>query len=277
MSQRDASQSGQIVLISLLILTIATTIALSLIGRTTTDLTISTQIEESSRAFSAAEAGIEEALKSGTGTGGAQVLTPGTTYNVAVASVGGAAGVYQFAQKTTRGVTETLWLVSHNADGTLIETPTYTNATVDLCWSSETTTPAAAVTILFKRAGVYYAAKGGYDSDAARRAVNKFSSVTALSDGCNNTAMYRQLLTFSDFGINPASDTLLMLRVRPVYSDTQIAVNAPAVLPYQGNRFESTGSTATGVSRKVVVYQQYRSASSSIYNAAVYSQSALTH
>src|SRR3990172_6897276 len=104
-------QSGQVVLITLLVLTIATTVALSLISRTTTDTTITAQVEESSRAFNAAEAGIEEALISGGGTRGAQVLAPGVSYAVSVASIGTAVGIYEFPKKTLKGVTETLWLV----------------------------------------------------------------------------------------------------------------------------------------------------------------------
>ena len=148
----NQQQNGQIVLISLLVLSIATTIALSLIGRSTTDVAISNQITESTRAFSAAEAGIEEALKSGVGTSGAQVLTAGVSYTVAKADIGGAAG-RMFSEKSQPGVTETLWLVNHNPDGSLSETPTYTAAGIDVCWSGESTTPAMSVSIFYKTAG----------------------------------------------------------------------------------------------------------------------------
>jgi hypothetical protein len=119
------AQSGQVVLITLLVLTIATTVALSLIARTTTDTTITAQVEESSRAFSAAEAGIEEALKTASGTIGAKVLTSGVLYNVTVNSIGGAVGVYEFSKKTLKGDTETLWLVAHDSNGVPIITQTY--------------------------------------------------------------------------------------------------------------------------------------------------------
>ena len=81
-------QQGQILLITLLVLTVATTIALSLIGRATIDLSMSNQLEESTRAFNAAEAGVEQALKSGLGTNGPAVLTNGVTYDVTVNTIG---------------------------------------------------------------------------------------------------------------------------------------------------------------------------------------------
>ena len=276
MRKKRSSQSGQIVLIVLLVLTIATTIALSLISRSTTDVTISSQLEDSSRAFGAAEAGIEEALKSGTGTGGAKVLTAGVTYSASVSSIGGAAGVFQFSKKSFRGVTETLWLVAHNADGSLAETPTYTNPSFSVCWTSETTKPAITASIIYKRAGMYYVAKDAFDPDAARAAANTFNGVTASSGGCGVPSMYRRLITFADYGINPVTDTLLMLRIRPVYSDTQLAIDAPVALPLQGNKIESSGTTGAGITRKILVYRQYHVASG-IFDRSLYSQSSLSH
>lgn len=266
-------QEGQVLLISLLVLSIATTVALSLISRSTTDVTISNQISESSRAFSAAEAGIEEALKSGVGTSGAQVLTAGISYSVSKADIGGSAGVYVFPKKISPGATETLWLVNHNADGTLIETPTYTAGTIDVCWSSETVTPAMIISVVYKTAGgEYRVAKGAYDPNGTRRATNNFSSVTASDGGCGagTGTTYKQTISLVGF------DTLLMLRLQPLYADTNLAVNASSALPLQGSKIESTGTSEGGLARKIVVYQQYRS-SPSVFDSVIYSQGAFGH
>lgn len=272
------AQSGQVVLITLLVLTIATTVALSLVSRTTTDTTITNQIEESSRAFSAAEAGIEEALLSGEGSGGAQVLEGGQAqYDVTVAAIGGAAGIFEFPKKTIRGVTETLWLVDHEADGSLDETPLYTASTIGVCWSGETTVPAMLATLLYKEStdGSYRVAKAAFDPDATRAVTNNFSSAYDPA-GCGGTTdtAYKVTITFSslDASINPAVDILLALRLKTVYADARIAIDTGAQpLPLQGNKIDSTGSTSGGTNRKIVVYQQYRSPAT-IFDAAVYSQ-----
>lgn len=274
-------QEGQVLLISLLVLSIATTVALSLISRSTTDVTISNQISESSRAFSAAEAGIEEALKSGVGTSGAQVLTAGISYSVSKADIGGSAGAYVFPKKISPGATETLWLVNHNADGTLIETPTYTSATVDVCWSQETTIPAMIVSVLYKTAGgLYQVARGAYDPDSGRALTNNFSGVSSSTGGCGagTGTTYKQTISFGAFtpAINPVSDSLLMLRIQPLYADANIAVSAAGILPIQGNKLESTGTSEGGLARKIVVYQQYRS-SPSVFDSVIYSQGAFGH
>lgn len=68
------SKSGQVALIILLIMVVILTIGLSLISHSVIDVSISKDEEEAIRAFSAAEAGIEEALKQadlGTWTPGA--------------------------------------------------------------------------------------------------------------------------------------------------------------------------------------------------------------
>ncbi len=274
-------ESGQILLISLLVLSIATTVALSLIGRSTTDVTISRQISESSRAFSAAEAGIEEALRSGAGTEGAQVLTPGVTYTVARSTIGGAAGSYVFPKKVKRVTSEALWLVNHNPSGALVETPTYTAPTIDVCWSSEPTTPAVIVSVFYKTAvGQYRVARGAFDPNSTRAATNKFSAVTATSGGCGagTGTTYKQTVTFASFSpaINPAVDTLLMLRLQPVYADITLAVNAVGALPLQGSKLESTGTSEAGLTRKIVVYQEYRSPPS-IFDSVIYSQGSFGH
>ncbi len=279
--KQTMKSNGQVVLITLLVLTIATTVALSLIARTTTDTTITSQVQESSRAFSAAEAGIEEALKSGVSN--TSVLTPGVSYNVTVMPINSAAGIYEFPTKVLRGSTATLWLVSHDATNMAIEDPSnpnrYKNSSIDICWNTDATTiPALAVTLLYKKSdGTYRVAKAAFDPDSTRAQSDKFTSAyTAGGCGTNTGTDYRITLTFNTLGINPLVDTLMELRIRPVYNDATIAIDAGGTeLPLQGNKIESTGTTTTGMNRKIVVYQQYRSPST-IFDAALYSEGTLT-
>ena len=83
--------SGQVVLIIVLLTMVGLTIGLSLISRTVTDVRISSQIEQSSRAFSAAEAGVETALKAieAAPTGTLEFDENGTTAEYKVTALGG--------------------------------------------------------------------------------------------------------------------------------------------------------------------------------------------
>jgi len=279
-----ATQSGQVVLITLLVLTIATTVALSLISRTTTDTTITNQVEESSRAFNAAEAGVEEALKTGLGTNNLAVSivgAAGVTYKVVVNNIGGATGIYQFPKKIQQDETETLWLVNHDdITGLPKIQPTYIAPSIDVCWSDETVTPAIVVTLLYQESSdaSYRVAKIAFDPDAVRAESNQFTS-TYIAGGCGGTTAtaYKETITFNDLNasIQPAQDTLIALRVRPVYSDATIDVNTGVnTIPKQGLSIESTGTTTNGINRKILVYQQYR-APATVFDSALYSQSDL--
>lgn len=276
------SQSGQVALVALLVLTIATTVGLSLISRTTTEISIATNTEDSTRAFSAAEAGIEASLVSGAASNRTIDAALGLEYNVTVASISGTANEYIFPRSTVNGETETVWLVNHdNQNGSVIETPTYTSSYIDVCWSDAPTQPAVLVTVLYKESSdnSYQIAKGVFDPYQARQTNDAFTYPTAVSGGCGSAATkYRQRVTFADLvaTINPAVDTLIALRIRPLFSPALLSVKPAMALPYQGRIVQSIGKTASGVTRKVVVYQQYRSAGT-IFDSAVYSEGQFSH
>src|SRR3989339_1641784 len=56
-------QAGQVILILILVMAVALAIGISVIQRSLSDISTSSKVEQSSRAFSAAEAGIEKALR----------------------------------------------------------------------------------------------------------------------------------------------------------------------------------------------------------------------
>lgn len=61
---KQTNQSGQMLLMLILIMTVALAIGLSIVQKSLVDVSTSSKVEQSSRAFSAAEAGIEKALNS---------------------------------------------------------------------------------------------------------------------------------------------------------------------------------------------------------------------
>jgi len=83
-------QSGQVALIVVLVMLVVGTIALSVASRSVLDVSISKQEENKIRAFSAAEAGIEDLLSAGiasVGVGG-QRTVGNITYNYQISEVG---------------------------------------------------------------------------------------------------------------------------------------------------------------------------------------------
>lgn len=76
------NQKGQVILILILVMTVALAIGISVIQRSLSDVSTSTKVEQSSRAFSAAEAGLEKAL-----SGDTSGVTQGSFENKATAQI----------------------------------------------------------------------------------------------------------------------------------------------------------------------------------------------
>ena len=268
--EKSSGQEGQALLISLLVLSVATTVVLALIGRTTTTVSVTAQTEESAKALAAAEAGIEQALMAGTGVSGSYTVAGSAyTYVVDQFAIGGGTGVYSFPAKTLKGTTEILWLSPHNSLGILDESGSNDyNQGLSICWSSESTVPAIVVSLLYINGGSYRIARAAFDPTASVRG-NSFSSNVTYGTNCGFQNYYKADMSF----ISPANINLA-LRIRPVYNDTQIAIQTdglPMNIPAQGFRYESIGTFESGTTRKVLVNQFFRGPDT-IFDYVLYSQ-----
>lgn len=260
-------QSGQVVLILVLITVVGLTVGLSLISRTVTDVRISSQIEQSGRAFSAAEAGVETALKSAvvngpTGT----VQLPGADATYSVTGSGGSTAVLTFPL-TSPNFTQTLWLIPHNNDGTLDELGSAypVDASFDICWGSDVLAqPALVLSLYYKDGSDYKVAKLAFDAfDVSRD--NNFNKSDPPGNYCNSNYKYKKSLTPSSaldlgegFGVSGASKKLLAVRIHVLYDSTSIAIRPSTVaVPVQGKLITSIGQTGTNVVRRIQVNQGY--------------------
>lgn len=253
--------SGQIVLILVLVSVVGLMIGLSLISRTITDVRISSQIEQSNRAFSAAEAGIESGLKGGVAGGlTGTVNLPGVSATYDVSSLGGTSSVYSFPF-TDIGAARTVWLVSHNEEDGLDEAGALypADSPLDICWgASEPGTAAMIVTLFYKDGGTYKIAKGSYDPDSSRG--NNFTIADSVGDYCEGKYRFKKTITATaDFGL-PLDALLLILKLQPVYAATSLAVKPGSgiPLPVQGKVITSIAQTETAIVRKIKVTQSYK-------------------
>ncbi|MDO8504064.1 MAG: choice-of-anchor R domain-containing protein [bacterium] len=114
---RKTAQRGQALLIILLVMAVALTIALSIASRSIADITISQKEEEAARAFSAAEAGIEQALITQSGTSGG--LPAGGQFTATITSL--AEGGTNMIVPILLASAETIpiWFVAHDGTGAL--------------------------------------------------------------------------------------------------------------------------------------------------------------
>jgi hypothetical protein len=272
------TDKGQVVLILVLITVVGLVIGLSLVARSITDVRISSQIEQSSRAFSAAEAGVESALKGATVGGPASsgiVTLPGASADYSVTGLAGSGDTY-LLPATTVGTSRTVWLVSHSDDGNTLkdiidETPGLPyppSSSLDICWGLQSSgVPAVVISLIYKEGSTYKLAKGAYDPTPIGRTVIVNGNPVTINDNfdvsdsgsfCDNNFPYKKTIKATDFDVG-AGAILLALRIQPLYYASVLAVKPAATLPLQGKKITSVGHTETGVARKVQVIEEYKS------------------
>jgi len=257
--------SGQALLVILLIMAVALTIGLAITSRTVTDVEISSQTEEAARAFSAAEAGIEEALVGiGTTTFGGG-FGEGVSYTTK-RDLLGASSQFLFPEATRADEVRTLWLAEYP------DTQSYMADSLILYWGNYDSgeRPALEATIYFKIGSDYKVIRYTLDSES-RDPDNGFCRPGDGSPRCDGVLEFIKNGSFPIGGktarnkttldLLPASGgTLLFVRLRLLYANeaTQV-VGAEAVvgsLPSQGVKIESTGLAGTST-RKVEVVRMH--------------------
>jgi len=260
-----SKNSGQTLLIILLITAVILTIGLAVASYSITNIRISRYEEESARAFSAAEAGIEEALKLGAAPEGGLVDIGDITAEV-VETVQGGGRDFDFAG--TKFASEELanvWLVDHTEEGALDPTTHFpADGSLTACWGDETTindeTPAIEAALLYQEAGSFKIARGAFDPKTDRG--NGFDAADETGGGnCGDLAFAEDLDLVADFGLS-AGAIPYALRLRLFYNSElePIAVSASSDLPLQGKCYESKATiTESNVSRKVRQCQFYES------------------
>lgn len=262
---QTVNSSGQILVVLLLIMVVGLTVGLFLLSRTTTDVSLTTKISDSTRAFNAAEAGIEEAIRNaGSVPQGSPVAVgvEGATFQVTTTTLG-SGNIYPetIPPATDVGKNFTVWLVNYNeATGQFDESASaYTGNEIDICYTGAAgSVPAVSVTAYWKNGGQYFSSYVGYDSVAGRRSTSNFLPTVALG-GCTGYFRRARVDLNTDFGPNlkTGGNVVLALRIRPVYFSSSIAVlGVGSNIPRQGNLIDSTGAVGEIV-RRINVDEPY--------------------
>lgn len=250
--------SGQAILVVLLIMVIALTVGVSVSLRSIKNIKISTRTEESQRAFSAAEAGLEAVLSDsggGTVTGDLSSVTNQTVSYSATKDYYGDGQEFVFPQKTGRDDTQQVWLISHEEGNTGLPTENCTAAdqfkrcylgnSLTLCWGNGSENPALEATLIFKEGIEYKIKKFAIDPLTTR--ANNFETADDNNSGSGlqadcSVGLYRKVISF------PAGVLNIAVRLRLLYNTTEQELAVKSIdptfnLPYQGLVYRSSGST----------------------------------
>jgi hypothetical protein len=222
-------QSGQVLLILLLVMAVGLGIGISVIQRSITDVSTASRIEESTRAFSAAEAGVEKALR------GTCTKEPCVSFdNSATATIQGGGllpaqpgQALEYPPISKESIAQ-FWLADPNNPGTTTPSPAgnnyYTQTSLELFWGNSATDKAAIeVTPIFWDGSKYTSISGTnykkfYDSDSARAGQNGFTSVSC--NGGNTTGLADGTTFYCKQTISGLPANLKLLRVRLLYNST---------------------------------------------------------
>lgn len=222
--------SGQVAVFVLLIMLLGLTVGLSVTSRTLQDLKQSSVSDQSSRAFSAAEAGVEYALQIGAST--LVGSSPATT------TVGGSQVVYSVADAPPGAFT---------SDGQVPKDETISvdltgGTSANVCWMKTGEAEASLEITVYNS-----------DNTATKYAVNRNGFVNGnnflQSNGIPPDSGYQSC----ENNIALAANAKVM-RIRPVYNPTTVKITG-ANLPSQAYVVTSTAKTADQTTRAVQVTQ----------------------
>ena len=244
---RRAAQKGQALLIVLLVTAVALTVGLAAVSRSVTDVQISKEEEEAVRAFSAAEAGIEEVLGSLPELEGYSGNLGEGLEVAASAETGGESGF------ETGPVAEGE-VVEVNLEGSGL-----TASQIDVCWNGE---GALEIVIIKEESGEDKIEKGVYGgSFEGAESGNCGSSLSGV-----DTRVRVAIPTGG--GVTP-----IAMRIRPLQEDSYIVLRpTEGGLPSQHYVIESTGRVVeTGVTRKIRVTRAIKPALPAFFDYALFS------
>lgn len=254
------NERGQILLVVVLVMVVAATVGLSLASRSVVNTKTTVDEQDSQKAFSAAEAGVEQALQTQSGNTTKQPL--GNNAFITNVSIGQLGGTNSFLMNNGQVVHQDdggdVWLAAYNADPSQI---TPVNMTIQVYWgdsssyscTSSTNKAALEVMVLTEPGGAGTTPQiAHYAYDGCSRS-NNFTAPDPTVNNYNfGTVTLKQ-------GVSLAISNGLYARVVPLYSDAIIGVRATGgSFPSQGKIITSTG--AAGVTqRKVSYFQSYAS------------------
>lgn len=213
---------GQVTLVALLVMVVLLTVGLAVVSRSVTDIRISKEAEESARAFSAAEAGIEDLLKENL----AGLPYVGDVYTGSTV-VGGLTVGYTVEKtnsfQTKIAQNDVAEVNLKNSDGS------GWSGNLEVVWSGKV----LELTLIYKPVGLNYRIKrevlGLTDPDC-----NIISSVT------------NSPYTFIVFPSQSGADVEKVLRIRPICNEAEVTVASSDPsgnpLPDQSYTIRSSGT-----------------------------------
>lgn len=237
-------ESGQIILTIILVMTVILAVGLSIIQKSLTDVSTATKVEQSSRAFSAAEAGIEKALKVGQSCGTDCIKFDDNSSKADVLDLGlkpdlPALGTRQEPLESdllSKEEITQVWLADYtslNNPPDIFYNPTSPNLrTLEVYWGNPQTDKAALELTLIYYNGTQYSFRKWYLDQIVRVPDNGFCQVsTCTGNQQAGSKTYQCKITLGDnnpslctnsvaLDNSPLPSNMMAIRARLLYNDS---------------------------------------------------------
>ncbi|WKZ25747.1 MAG: hypothetical protein QY322_00315 [bacterium] len=248
------NQKGQAVLVVLLSLSVVLIIVLFILSRSITDISLSTKEEDSLRAFSAAEAGVERALVIGNSSGSLD----DAEFSALVTQFASGADQVTYPLALKSGENAVFWFKRAG------EVTQFNGSNIRFCWGNAGTNPADSDTPALE-VTFYYTTlpddmttlqieRAVYDPNVSRVTANRFDNAQISSCTIGQDSFAFQAT------IDTPTGTLEYATAKLLYNTTnahKVGINVAStgsILPSQGEKVESAGSYGDA-NRSIEVYQ----------------------
>ncbi len=253
-------QEGQILLIVVLVMVVALTVGLSLASRSITNLKSSSEEANSQKAFTAAEAGIERALKSGfTTSAPIQNDSNSNIDQVTIKDINNAQIVLNNGNSVPQDDGIDIWLSDYATDLNNMYKNPWAGKTINIYWGAKTGCNDAALEMILFTGTRLNPKIVRYAVDPCQARATTQNHFTYINSGGSLLGKQFNFVTQITLNASP-----LILRIIPLYAGTPIGVagydNVGALLafPSQGKLYTSIGSSGS-TQRKVSFFQGYES------------------
>jgi len=245
-----SKQSGQALLVVVLVMVVTLTVGLSLTSRSIVSIRTSSEEADSQKALAAAEAGIERGIEVNNNATISEPFENNAKYNAEIKKVEGTVFLAHGGNTIVQDDGIDVWLVNHKADGTPDYSTPWPGKDLEIYWGEVSLTDCAnaaiEVAVILGPVASVALEREAFDPCNARADGEKKNHFSNVPSGTHiikgKTFKYRKKLKKIDSG--------LVVRVVPIYADTPIAVEGNVVLPTQGFAIDSIG-TSGGANREV--------------------------
>ena len=241
-------QSGQILLIIVLVMVVGLTVGLSLASRSITSLRTSEEEITSQQALSAAEAGVEQVAKTSASIANGSFLN-NTTYNTSITAVLGNNFLVSGGNSVLKDDGADVWLSNYSTDSARLYQNPWSGA-LSIYWGKTNngcSEAALEIVVISGSRANPVSKKYALDPCLSRANTNHFASVSAGGVVSGRTFPFGTTLNISSG---------LIARIVPLYAEAPIGIFADSALPSQGSIITSVGTSGT-TSRRVTVFQGY--------------------